>query len=274
MHATTGPRELALPFSLHRAYTVLLLVATLLLVWLWTSSEGGLAAQQVLLCGRPTLEGFFTHQLFHASGLHLALDMLVVLAAGGVLESYWGTQRFLLFSVVVGLGVGVVSCLSGLVVSALGSGAGVATFGTSGLALSYLVCVAVAYPRDELVSGISVRQAVWSLVLLGATGLVALDARGNLDGGLFRPYLLPQVSGVGFALGFLWMLPRVEVWRRARMLRREREELEKVLDIRVQVDELLDKINISGYESLSPAERNFLRYASRYYKQENRPERK
>ncbi|HLU48597.1 MAG TPA: rhomboid family intramembrane serine protease [Planctomycetota bacterium] len=272
MHATSGPRELALPFSLHRAYTVLLLVAGLLLVWIWTNSEGGPALHQILVAGDPTLEGFLTHQLFHESGLHVALDMLAILVAGGVLESYWGTQRFLAFSLVVVLGVATVSTLAGSLLVVGDANVTLATFGASGLALGYLTCIAVAYPRDDLLSGLSIRQAAWSVVLLGATGLVALDVEGAQRE--IQPYLIPQISGVGFAMAFLWALPRVESWRRERQRLREREEREKVIDIRLRVDELLDKINTQGYGSLTPTERSFLRYASRYYKQENRPERK
>jgi len=138
----------------------------------------------------------------------------------------------------------------------------VSSYGASGVALGCLVCMAVAFPDTYLFRGVSIslRQAIWALIFLGSAGLVLL--------GKWSPFLLPQVSGVGFALGFLWLEPRIQAQRNQWRRKREEDREVRVREIRRRVDQLLAKISTEGYDSLTARERNFLKHASKYYKQE------
>ena len=49
-------------------------------------------------------------------------------------------------------------------------------------------------------------------------------------------------------------------------LHRDISHLQQEVDARARVELLLSKISAEGIESLSHAERRFLRYASRYYR--------
>ena len=204
---------------------------------------------------------------------------LVVLAAGGILETRWGTPRFLVFYVsVVGLSTGG-SLIAGqmavatgffqeAVVDAPGGSSGPVSYGSSGFALACLVAAARYTPERVWLGFFPARRILWALIIIGAAGLALLDSLSADGDGSRRLFLLPQVSGVVIALAWLHLDPfcdrRVAAWRASRELR----ESERVGQIRHRVDELLDKISSRGYDSLSADERSFLRHASKHFKRE------
>ncbi|MCZ6792253.1 MAG: rhomboid family intramembrane serine protease [Planctomycetota bacterium] len=259
-------------FSIHRAYAVMLFLGLILLTWLFVGRFGRLEPYQTLVAAEPSTEGFLTHQLFHTRGLHLFLNMLVIFLAGGVLESYWGTQRFIIFGSVVALGVAVTTLIVGALVGSAGvfEGESPRAYGASGLALGCLACLAVAFPRGMICRGVSARQGTAAATFLGAAGLLFLDfsSRGSGDDALRGTFLVPQISGVGWALVYLWSEPWVQAYLEKRRVRREHHRERELYEIRQRVDQLLDKIKSGGLDSLTPGERSFLKDASRHYKNE------
>ena len=51
---------------------------------------------------------FFTYMFMHGGVTHILFNMFAVWMFGRVMESYWGSRRFLLYYVVCGLGAGLV----------------------------------------------------------------------------------------------------------------------------------------------------------------------
>jgi membrane associated rhomboid family serine protease len=248
----------------------MLFLALGLIVWLFGAQDPALAQRLRLRPASPAFESLLTHHIFHQSGLHLGLNLLVIIGAGSLLESRWGTLRFLSFYLVIATGAGLVTVLAGRL--ALAAGAfpeeELISSGASAVSLGCLGALAALHPRRLVLRVLAARHLLWALMLLGGAGLALQDAAGASVDAPLRPFLLPQISGIGFALLFLRTGPLargiLESWRR----RRARWHQERLLRLRQRVDELLDKINSRGYESLSAGEKFFLRQASRHFKGE------
>lgn len=226
-----------------------------------------LLLREVGIAGHPGLvlqveglhtESLFASHLYHGNGFHLIVTLLGLLVAGGILETRWGTPRFVAYYLFTAWGTTLVSLGCALVLEEKGPACG-----SSGVVFACLTSLGLVCSEDRLASWTPpTKHLAWILIFLGATGLALL----RLDPAGY--FLLPQVSGVAFALAFA----RIDPWCRRRIARwkarREDERRMKVVRIRLRVDELLDKISSEGYGSLSPEEKLFLRQASKHYRVE------
>jgi len=254
-----------------RAPTVLVFVGTTLVIWLLIGRDESGAARQTLDGLAPTFEAFSTSHLLHVDGVHLSLSVLGVLLAGGLLETRWGTPRFLVFYAVVVASTGAVAVLASRVATDSGFFDGTVrpvSYGASALSLACVTLASARIPRRVYLGALPSNVVFAALIVLGAAGLALLDSLSAQAEGPTRLFLLPQVSGV--VVGILWarvdpICARCFADRRARRERRERERLG---EIRTRVDTLLEKISIHGYTSLSADEKAFLRHASRHFKRE------
>ena len=244
----------------HYASAVLVLVGVTGILWLIPEAFRG---NHKLSIESHGIEELIASHLYHADGLHLASVLVVLVIAGGLLESKcWGTFRFLAFFGFTALGSSIVTLVTAFIVNEKG-----ASCGASGVAIGALVALGYSYPEHKLTWWMpKTKHLVWVLVFLNIAFLAFIDRRYASGGE--RHFLFPQSSGAVLALAFLvldpWVLSRVERWK----LRREEERREKVVAIRDRVDELLGKITEEGYEKLTRDEQTFLRQASKHYKAE------
>jgi membrane associated rhomboid family serine protease len=232
---------------------------------------------------RPSLlngKTFLASHLFHnaekagrtseaLNWLHWTFVVLAVVIAGGVLETRWGTPRFLVFYLLSVWGAAGVTLLTQYAAGHKGP-----SYGAASVALASLAAVGYTYPDHRLVRSVPpMKHFTWILIFLGGAGLAWLDLLSLSSAGGRGPwesssFLMPQVSGVAFALLFLkldpWLLDVVKRWQR----RRAAEERERVVQIRHRVDRLLEKISAEGMESLTRDEKLFLRHASKHFKTE------
>jgi membrane associated rhomboid family serine protease len=232
----------------------MLFVAVSLVLWISQAGEN-----HRLLLDEPTAVSFFSSHLIHVDGWHLLLVIVVMLVAGGVLETRWGTPRFAAFYFFTALGASGVTLLA----RSLSHEEGVLSCGAAAVSLGSLVAIGYYYPDHRLIRSLPpMKHLAWIGIFLGCAGLALLDGKA----GESRVLLLPQASGVAFALLFVrldpWCRGLVERWR----ANRERERREKVAAIRHRVDEILGKISSSGRGSLTRDEERFLRQASKLYK--------
>lgn len=214
---------------------------------------------QLLRFDDVSLESFLASHLFHQDGLHLISSSLIVLLSGIILESRWGTIRFVVFYFFCAWG-GSAFCL--LLAGVLEVGAGY-TCGASSVALGCLVSVGLLYPEARLVRWLPPSRFLVWVGILAVCGLLAFVEARTDAGDL---YLLPHAVGVPLALAFLTIVPRYDRWLIRRQRRLEEEQRLRVREIRSRVDRLLEKISVEGYESLSPDELHFLRTASKHYR--------
>ncbi len=54
---------------------------------------------------------FVTYMFMHGSLMHIFLNMLGLWMCGNILESHWGSKRFLIFYMVTGIGAGIIQML-------------------------------------------------------------------------------------------------------------------------------------------------------------------
>jgi membrane associated rhomboid family serine protease len=244
----------------YRAPAVVLFFAVSLILWLLGQGLGTEKESALILHAQaPTLASFLSSHLFHLNGFHLSITLLLVLTAGGMLESRWGTPRFIAFYLFTAWGTALVALLS---VPLRDAGTGHSSCGATGVALGSVVVLGLFYPDHRVVRMLPpTRHLAWILVFLVSTGLVLLPVLEGND----THFYLPQVSGVAFAFLFVRLDPLfvrlLDRWRAKRATGRRK----RAVAMRLRVDELLDKISSDGYASLSLHEKTFLRYASKHY---------
>jgi len=223
---------------------------------------------------------FVTYMFLHANIPHLLFNMLMLLAFGGAVEERMGGRSFVLFYLLCGLGGATLSFLLmqlarvGIILGA--SGASLAV--PSAFAWNWPKHTVFMFPLPDpiparwLVAGLIAFDLV--LAWLGALGVSDPVAH------------LAHLGGVGTAFLYLkgqhWWETRDE--RRARQTHessvlvsqarrasrsgmppsaRSTKRSDSDARATAEIDRVLDKINASGVESLTPAERRFLTEISR-----------
>jgi membrane associated rhomboid family serine protease len=243
--------------SLSRAPAAWALSIVNFVLWLEPSDK----AKLVLWIEAPTFKSFLASHVVHTNGAHVILNILVILFAGSVLESRWGTLRFVAFYLFCAWGAAGAAIILAVVLPMAGP-----SFGATGAALGALAAIGFLYPERRLLrTAPPLKHVVWVLIFAGGAGLAVLEVSGP-PAGLPGPILLPQLAGVAFALLFLRLEPfstrLAERWR----ARREADRRKKVGEIRSRVDDLLAKISAEGYDSLTRDEKSFLERASRHFR--------
>lgn len=88
-----------------------------------------------------------THMFLHGGFTHLAFNMLALWSFGRILEQIWGSQRFLIFYLVCGLGAAIISQLVDQFVL---SPSYTVTVGASGAIYGLLVAFAMMFPNFKI----------------------------------------------------------------------------------------------------------------------------
>ncbi len=214
--------------------------------------------------------GIVTYMFIHGGLWHLLMNMVVLFFFGPPLERRWGSDTFLRFYFVCGLG-GVV--LSFLFISSQIVGASAACYGI-------MLAFAMTWPDSPIyVWGLLPIKAKWLVGFLAALSFASAIGPSR-DGVAHFAHLGGVVTGffflrLGFAgAGSAGAVPRkkarnplktvteiagAEARRRRRddkVSARSRAELDAV-------DEVLDKISAKGIEALTPEERDLLDRVSR-----------
>lgn len=260
MDQPSRDRRRTRPGLQYRAPAVVVFFAITVVVSLLGTSSPGLSRDLVLSAESLTAEGLFASHLYHVKGWHLILTIVLMLSAGGILESRWGTPRFLVFYVFTTAGTVAVTLITALIVKEKEPSCGAA-----GAAIGALVAAGYLYPEYRIGGyAPSAKYLVWVLVFLSGAVLAFLHGSPEKEG----VFLLPQVSGAGFAVIFLaldpWFHRLLGRWKASR----REERMKQVVAIRHKVEDLLAKISEEGYESLTRDEKSFLREASRHYRTE------
>ena len=209
--------------------------------------------------------GIFTYMFLHGGLWHLLMNLLVIFFFGPPIERKWGSDSFIKFYVVCGLG-GVL--LSFLFVNSQIVGASAAAYGI-------MLAFALTWPDSPIyIWGIVPIKAKWLVGFLAALSLVS--AIGPTQDGVAH---LAHLGGV--ITGFIYMksgllpqfgdiAPRPTTKKKkkvfssiaggaeARQRRKDDRQVAKERADLDQVDKILDKISAKGIDSLSADERAIL----------------
>ena len=227
---------------------------------------------------------FLTYMFLHGNILHLLFNMLMLYVFGPSVEDRMGSRMFLLFYLLCGLGGAALSFL-------LTQWAPVGTIvGASGAIMGVAVAFAWYWPNYPvfvfpLPDPIPAKWLITFLLGLDlALAWIGALARAGLGGGVAH---LAHLGGVGAALVYLKALD----WQATHRERRggamaessvlvsqppranrsgavppsAKQTKRSAPDARAaaEIDRVLDKINATGMDSLTPAERKFLTEISR-----------
>ncbi|MDX1660345.1 MAG: rhomboid family intramembrane serine protease [Gemmatimonadota bacterium] len=203
-----------------------------------------------------------TYMFLHAGLLHLLLNMFVLWMFGAEIERLWGTEEFLKFYVVCGLGAAAL-----LFVFNWSS----YTIGASGAVLGVLLAFGMLFPERYiylyflipikakwLVAGIAALEVVY--LIAGSRGGIANAAH---LGGMATAYVWLKRRGAGSGGG--GTLEQLAArWRRRKLTLVEGGRGKKLdAETEAEIDRILDKISKHGLDSLTPREERILDEASR-----------
>ena len=204
-----------------------------------------------------------TYLFLHGGFWHLFMNMFALWMFGVSLERDWGTDLFLKYYFVVGIGAGIATWLWSMQSAN-------PTIGASGAIMGILVAYAIMYPnRPILLAFLFPIPAKYFVLIYGV--LEFMSARGASRDGVAHVTHL-----AGMAIGFLYLKRDwrpLQLWRRLQQRARARRLRIVHLDQRrpprraadeAEIDAILDKISREGIDSLTETEVRKLRERSRH----------
>lgn len=207
-----------------------------------------------------------TYMFLHGGFFHLLINMLVLWMFGTSLESAWGTKRFLTFYLICGVSAALLNVI-------VMPRSPIPTVGASGAIYGLLMAFGILFPNQLIYFwGIIPVKAKYFVIGIGAIEFLA--AMSSSRSGVAH---VVHLGGMLFGLLYLkWndisrsLTNRSAETRQKRYIHvvadrnREREDIQK------KADELLDKINRSGIDSLTESERRLLEELARKMKDMDR----
>jgi membrane associated rhomboid family serine protease len=267
--------------------------AIFILMWFFSAFHfNGVSLHMVLttIFGlMPFGEGFYpwqliTYQFLHADFWHLFFNMVFGLWMFGMeVEHIWGSKKFLIYY----LSCGVVAGLSQLVLSPIFEPVLGPTIGASGAIYGVMIAFAAMFPDRYIYLYFLIPVKVkYFVIILIVFGVMSVGGQGNVAnlahlGGAVAGYLYilydrRQVArGRSHGTFQSWMSSAP--WSHptsssgdvvdAKVFdineSKSFEPKEKPVDLQKRIDEILDKISRSGYQSLSEEEKKILFEASK-----------
>ena len=199
-----------------------------------------------------------TYLFFHGGVWHVLINMFVLWMFGNELERLWGKKFFLNYYFTTGVGAGLVTMIFGL-------NSMTPIVGASGAVYGVLLAYGVIYPnRQVYLYGLIPIKSIWFVI---GVGVIAFLSSFNE---------MSQISHIthlsGMIIGYLllkkpvrWKTLWFSISKRVmeyKVLKEEKKVLEQHV-IERDVDQILDKINREGFNSLSEEEQDRLYKGSR-----------
>ncbi|MCZ6746005.1 MAG: rhomboid family intramembrane serine protease [Acidobacteria bacterium] len=174
----------------------------------WLESYLGLSSRGLL--GRYFLWQPVTYLFLHSTGnlFHLVFNMLMLWMFGGELERRWGTQSFLQYYFLCGVGAGLISVAADVLAGLLRSGEGailspIPTIGASGAVYGLLAAQAILFPNRILLVFLifPMRMRVAVFLMAAITLWVAIGSANSSAGTAIN-----HVAHLGgMALGWVYL---------------------------------------------------------------------
>lgn len=220
------------------------------------------------------------HFLHYLSPFGILFNMLTLWMFGSELEEKWGARQFLKYYLYCGTGAGFLSFLLP-VLFASGSGTflgeGITVLGPTGTLLGLLLAYALYWPDRQVLFMFIFPLKVKYLVVIFVLIIFTSSFMSN------RPWGLTNLGQIGGLItGYLYFLyfvntsttkyvedtqkwnvyKRYKLGKQRKLWEKRQSELYDLENMSEKVDYLLDKINKTGYKSLSSSEKKFLKRAS------------
>jgi membrane associated rhomboid family serine protease len=229
--------------------------------------DTALGQWMVLRVGHFDLRNLLTYHFLHESWIHLILNVGILVYAGRMLELRWGSLKFSFFYMGAALAGGLSVYGLGYLLARSSEAAlqGSISFGASGVALACLAAYTVVMDDRPVIAFFTERYLIWSGMILYGAFLVLLEHVEGPRGGsplFLTPHLSGIAAGAALAAGILLF----EKSSRRAGLQASLVSEQRLLEIHLRVDQILEKITRSGMNSLSQEEQSFLHDASRHFR--------
>ncbi len=200
-----------------------------------------------------------TYMFIHGDLFHVVINMFVLWMFGSEMESIWGYKQFLLYYFLTGVGSGIVWLLFNI-----GQSYAV-LIGASGAIYGILLAYGMMFPNRTVYLYFMIPIKVkWFVIFLGAIAfLSSFNNHSNISH-------LTHLSGMAIGFVYLryywrWKDFRFSIYKQLEEFRSSMSSRKDLKNIEMQqkVDQLLDKINDTGYENLTDDEKDLLYKASK-----------
>jgi len=191
----------------------------------------------------------FTYMFLHAGLMHLFFNMFLLWMFGKQIESIWGPKKFISYYLIAGLGSGgFIWLLSNSI-----------TIGASGAVMAILFAYGYLYPNRTLLFYLIPMKAKYCILILILTELSQELLRNPSDnvshvghlGGMFVGYLYLKFGKQIFS-----KIPFIKVKRVKHKTKKEEKSTNNI-------DIILDKLKLEGWDGLTEDEKSKLYQASK-----------
>ena len=201
----------------------------------------------------------FTYSFIHGGFFHIFFNMFVLWMFGKDLENQWGTKDFLIYYFVCGMGAGFITILFGI-------NSIIPIVGASGAIYGLLVAYGFTYP-NRLVYLYGLFPLKVKHMVLGL-GVIAFFA--SMSASQSNISHITHISGMIIGLIMMYFnlsWSGLKMWyfkfRLKKISQQSTINNDKEKQMRQKVDEILDKLNDNGWESITAKEEKYLNQASK-----------
>jgi membrane associated rhomboid family serine protease len=207
-----------------------------------------------------------TYMFIHGGFMHVAINMFVLWMFGSEMENIWGRSEFLKYYFLTGVGSGLIWLLVNAGNSAI------ILIGASGAVYGVLLAYGLMFPnRTVLLYFIIPVKVKWLVIFLGVVAfLSSMTATSNISH-------LAHLSGM--AIGYIY-LKYSHYWKglsinfRRKVVNiksqvEERKEQRRTM-LKQEMNQILDKMNQSGYQGLGDYEKERLQEISQLLSEEEK----
>ena len=200
----------------------------------------------------------FTYSFIHGGCFPIFFNMFVLWMFGKDLENQWGTKDFLIFYFVCGMGAGFITVLFGI-------NSIIPIVGASGAIYGLLVAYGFTYPNRRVYLYGLLQLKVKHMVL--GLGVIAFFA--SMSASQSNISHITHISGM--IIGLIMMYFNLswsgfKMWyfkfRLKNISQQSTKNNDEEKQMRQKVDEILDKLNDNGWESITEKEEKYLNQAS------------
>ena len=189
--------------GLPRGVKLLLIVNVAIFLFTWFAGRSAIgdaflsafALRPADVVGRLFIWQMGTYLFLHGDAFHILYNMLGLWFFGGELERLWGTDKFMRFYFICGVGAGAVVVLANYLFGNPAS----QTIGASGAIYGILLVAAILWPDRIIIMMIFPIKLKYFVMLMGAISLLGLR---NINSGVSD---VAHLSGMVFGYLFLKM---------------------------------------------------------------------
>jgi len=195
----------------------------------------------------------FTYMFFHGGVWHVLINMFVLWMFGSELERLWGRSQFLRFYFITGVGSGLVTMLFGLQSMT-------PVVGASGAVYGVLLGYGLTYPnRTIYLYGIIPVKSIWFVLGIGLIAFMSsfenmspISHITHLSGMIIGYFMLKNPINWG---GLLFQIRKKTLEYK---IQKEEKRISQQFLVERDINQILDKINHQGFDSLTQEEQGRL----------------